>query len=73
MRFPFVTAIVGFAVVATLSTPASAWQCMARSTNGAVGLGSGIILERAKKFAIGRCIASGGNVPGYACSIAYCR
>jgi hypothetical protein len=73
MRFLFATAIVGLAVVATFSTPASAWQCMARSTNGAVGLGSGIILERAQKFAIHRCIAAGGNVPGYACSIAYCR
>ena len=54
MRFLFATAIVGLAVVATFSTPASAWQCMARSTNGAVGLGSGIILERAQKFAIHR-------------------
>jgi hypothetical protein len=73
MRFLFATVIVGLTVVATLSTPASAWQCMARSTNGAVGLGSGIILERAQKFAIRRCIAAGGNIPGYACSIAYCR
>jgi hypothetical protein len=45
----------------------------ARSTNGAVGLGSGMILERAQKFAIQKCIAAGGNVSGYACSIRYCR
>jgi hypothetical protein len=73
MRFALATAIIGLSIVATLSTPASAWQCMARSTNGAVGLGSGLILERAQKFAIQRCIAAGGNVTGYACSIRYCR
>jgi hypothetical protein len=73
MKFVSATAIVGLTVVVTLTTPASAWQCMARSTNGAVGLGSGIILERAQKFAIRRCIAAGGNVSGYACSIRYCR
>ena len=50
MRFFFASAIVGLTVVATLSTPASAWQCMARSTNGAVGLGSGIILETGPKI-----------------------
>jgi hypothetical protein len=44
-------------VVAAFSTPAFAWQCMARSTNGAVGVGSGLILERAQKFAIRRCVA----------------
>jgi hypothetical protein len=73
MRLLFAAAVGGLMVVLTLSTPASAWQCMARSTNGAVGLGSGIILERAQKFAIRRCIAAGGNVSGYACSIRYCR
>ena len=73
MRLLFAAAVGGLMVGATLSTPASAWQCMARSTNGAVGLGSGIILERAQKFAIRRCIAAGGNVSGYACSIRYCR
>ena len=73
MRLFFASALVGLTVAVTFSTPASAWQCMARSTNGAVGLGSGIILERAQKFAIRRCIGAGGNVSGYACSIAYCR
>jgi hypothetical protein len=73
MRLALAIAIVGLTIVATLSTPASAWQCMARSTNGAVGLGSGLILERAQKFAIRRCIVAGGNVSGYACSIRYCR
>ena len=73
MKFALVTAIVGLSIVAILSTPASAWQCMARSTNGAVGLGSGIILGRAQKSAIQKCVAAGGNASGYACSIRYCR
>jgi uncharacterized membrane protein len=73
MRLFFVAALAGLTVFAASSTPASAWQCMARSTNGAVGMGSGIILERAQKFAVRRCAAAGGNVPGYACTIAYCR
>jgi hypothetical protein len=73
MKFALTTATVGLIIVAALSTPASAWQCMARSTNGAVGLGSGIILERAQKFAIQKCMVAGGNAPGYACSIRYCR
>jgi hypothetical protein len=64
---------MGVLAVAALSTPASAWQCVARSTNGAMGAGSGIILERAQKFALNRCIAAGGNIPGYACSIVRCR
>ena len=58
MMRSFLRALVGLAVIATLSTPASAWQCMARSTNGAVGLGSGIILERAQKFAISQVYCS---------------
>ena len=73
MRLFLVAALAGLTVCAASSTPASAWQSMARSTNGAVGMGSGIILERAQKFAIHRCAAAGGNVPGYACRIAYCR
>lgn len=72
MRVFFAAALAGSMMFATLSS-ASAWQCMARSTNGAVGLGSGIILERAQMFALRRCIAAGGNLPGYACSIRYCR
>jgi hypothetical protein len=73
MRLLFAASVSGLMVVAVFSTPASAWQCMARSTNGAVGVGSGLILERAQKFAIRKCAAAGGNLPGYACSIAYCR
>jgi hypothetical protein len=72
MRFFFAATFTVLTIFATLS-PASAWQCMARSTNGAGGLGSALILERAQRFAIQHCIAAGGNVSGYACSIRYCR
>jgi hypothetical protein len=58
MRLLFAAAIGGLVVVGGFSTPASAWQCVARSTNGAVGVGSGLILERAQKFAIRRCAAA---------------
>jgi hypothetical protein len=73
MKVALPIAIVGLAIIASFSTPASAWECMARSTNGAVGLGSGIILGRAQKSAIQKCVAAGGNASGYACSIRYCR
>src|ERR1700722_4265196 len=63
MRLLFAAAVGGLMVVASFSTPASAWQCMARSTNGAVGLGSGIILERAQKFAIQKCIGAEETPP----------
>jgi hypothetical protein len=66
-------AIVSGATLLTALSPASAWRCVAGSGNGATGLGSGIILERAQKFAINRCAAAGGNVSGYACSIRHCR
>jgi hypothetical protein len=73
MKIFVATLFVWVFAVAALSTPASAWQCVARSTNGATGVGSGIILERAQKFALNRCIAAGGNIPGYACSVVRCR
>ena len=72
MRIALAALLAGSAILINLS-PASAWQCVASSTNGAVGAGSGVILERAQMFAIRRCISAGGNLPGYACSIRYCR
>jgi len=69
----FFVAILFGLTVAMLSTSASAWECMARSSNGAVGGGSGIILERAQGFAMRRCVAAGGNLQGNVCQIVYCR
>ena len=66
-------ALVGLTIVATLSTSASAFQCLARSANGASGWGSGLIFERAQAFAIRRCIHAGGTLQGNTCYIAYCR
>jgi hypothetical protein len=62
-----------FVSAAVISIPALAWQCTARSTNGATGVGSAIILERAQKSAVQKCAAAGGNISGYACSIRQCR
>jgi hypothetical protein len=69
----FAAALVGLTIVAALSTSASAFQCFARSTNGAVGSGSGIFLERAQAFAMRRCMRHGGGLMGGVCHIDFCR
>lgn len=70
----FVTAIVGLTIALTLATSASAFQCVARSPNGAAGSAAGvIILERARAIALRRCILAGGNLHGYFCHIEFCR
>ena len=66
-------ALVGLTIVATLSTSASAFQCLARSANGASGWGSGIFLGRAQSFAMRRCIRAGGGLQGNFCYIAFGR
>lgn len=66
-------ALVGLTIVATLSTSASAFQCLARSANGASGWGSGLIFERAQAFAMRRCIRAGGTLGGNFCRIEFCR
>jgi hypothetical protein len=49
----FVTAIlIGFTIVATVSTSASAFQCLARSSNGVAVWGYGIFFSRATHFAL---------------------
>jgi hypothetical protein len=62
-------AILGFTVVATVSTSASAFQCLARGTNGVSTWGYGLIAERAQHFAIRHCRTAGG----IDCHIAFCR
>jgi len=73
MRRFIVAALFGLTIVATISTSASAFQCVARSPNGASGWGFGIILERAQSIAMRRCIFAGGNLHGYFCHIAGCH
>ena len=53
----FVTALVGLTIALAATTSASAFQCVARSPNGAVGSSAGVlILERARAIALRRCI-----------------
>jgi hypothetical protein len=62
-------AILGLTVVATVSTSASAFQCLARSSNGVATWGYGIFFSRASGFAIRHCRVAGG----IDCHIAFCR
>lgn len=69
-----VTALVGLTIASAMATSASAFQCIARSPNGAVGSASGLlILERARAIALRRCILNGGNLNGAFCHIVFCR
>ena len=65
-----VTMFVGAAMAGAVSTSASAYHCLARSPNGAMGTAFGIILERAQSISLRRCIHRGG---GTGCQIAWCR
>ncbi len=69
----FVAALVGLTIVSAVSTSASAFTCVARSTNGASGWASRILLVRAQAVAMRACIVAGGNLGGNFCHIAYCR
>ena len=66
----FVAAIlIGFTIVATVSTSASAFQCLARSSNGVAVWGYGIFFSRATHFALRHCRVAGG----INCHNAFCR
>lgn len=70
----FVTALVGLTIASAATTSASAFHCVARSPNGAVGSSAGVlILERARAIALRRCILAGGNLHGSFCHVVYCR
>ena len=64
-----VAALIGLTMVATLSTSASAFRCLARSSNGVVTWGYGIFFSRAAKFAVRHCVTAGG----VGCHVAFCR
>ena len=67
-------ALVGLTITSTVATSASAFQCVARSPNGAMGSASGLlVLERARAIALRRCIVNGGNLNGALCHIVYCH
>ena len=69
MKRFFLATLVGLAFVAAASTSASAFQCLARGSNGVSTWGSGLIFERAQHFALRHCRAAGG----IACQIVHCR
>ena len=62
-------AILGLTVVATLSTSASAFACLAHGTNGVSAWGYGLIHDRAQLFALRHCRTAGG----IGCHIAHCK
>jgi hypothetical protein len=64
-----VAAILGLTVVASVSTSASAFACVARGTNGVSATGYGLIHDRAQLFALRHCRSAGG----IGCQIVHCK
>jgi len=69
MKGLVVATLVGLTVLAAVPTSASAFQCLARSSNGVAVWGYGIFFSRATHFAIRHCRVAGG----VDCHIAFCR
>jgi hypothetical protein len=69
MKHFFAATLVGLTIVATVSTSASAFQCLARSSNGVATWGYGIFFSRASHFAVRHCRVAGG----IGCHVAFCR
>jgi hypothetical protein len=64
-----VAALLGLAMVASVSTSASAFRCLAHSSNGVNTWGYGLFFSNAARFAVRHCRVAGG----VDCRIAYCR
>jgi hypothetical protein len=69
MKRFIVAALVGLTIAASFSTSASAFRCLATSSNGVNTWGYGIVFSRAARFAVRHCRVAGG----VDCRIAYCR
>jgi hypothetical protein len=69
----FAAVLVGLTIVATVSTSASAFHCVATSTNGKSGWADRITLVRAQSVAMRACIVAGGNLGGHFCRITFCQ
>ena len=69
MKRFFVATLVGLTVFAMVPTSASAFRCLARSSNGVATWGYGVFFGRAQRFALRHCARAGG----IDCRIAYCR
>ena len=61
--------LVGLTIAVSLSTSASAFRCLARSSNGVNTWGYGIFFSRASHFAVRHRRVAGG----IDCHVAYCR
>jgi hypothetical protein len=61
--------LVGLTVLAAVPTSASAFQCLARGSNGVAVWGYGVFFSRAAHFALRHCRVAGG----VNCHIAFCR
>jgi len=64
-----VATLVALTMVATFSTSASAFKCVAVGTNGVSASGRGLWQERAMRFALRHCRIAGG----VDCKIQACR
>jgi hypothetical protein len=69
MKHFIIATLVGLTVTASLSTSASAFKCLAHSSNGVNTWGYGIFFSNAAGFAVRHCRVAGG----IGCHIAYCR
>jgi hypothetical protein len=69
MKRLIVATLVGQTIAVSLSTSASAFRCLARSSNGVNTWGYGIFFSKAAHFAVRHCRVAGG----IDCHVAYCR
>jgi hypothetical protein len=69
MKRYIVAALIGLTIAASFSTSASAFRCLATSSNGVNTWGYGIFFRRAAHFAVRHYRVAGG----VDCRIAYCR
>ena len=69
MKRFIIATLVGLTVAASLSTSASAFKCLAQSSNGVNTWGYGIFFRNASGYAVRHCRVAGG----IDCHIAYCR
>jgi hypothetical protein len=60
MKRFIVATLVGLTIAVSLSTSASAFRCLARSSNGVNTWGYGIFFSRAAHFAVRHCRVAGG-------------
>ena len=65
----FVATLVGLTIVAMVPTSASAFRCLAQSSNGVATWGRSLIAARAQRFAVRHCRTAGG----IDCRVVYCR